>query len=531
MYIIAAASVAADGNIPAYCNVVGTLTTEGDGAGRSEARVDIKLPATWNRKFLFVGVGGMGGSLTPTVNLGDYLHAIDEGYAIAVTDTGHQGADFDASWALIDRHVPDEAKLIDFWYRAAHLATVAGKKLVEAFYADHVQRSYFDGCSNGGRMALMEAVRYPDDYDAVIAGAPLLDMRELLSSYKNAVAFVRTPINSLQLRMISAAVLASCDSVDGGNDGLIQNPARCSFDPAALICTSGESGQNQCLTSEQVKALKTYISSINDVNGSLLDSGFPVSDLNDAGGFLGGDETTAGDPGAFEPWNHNSFTFPLAWWLQRLITRYVTNDDSYANSGIAGFFDPVVAFVAYRLRLSTPPFAWRAFDAFARYIVFQDPLVSASQHWREAGNVVPPEELALFDERTQIGDVDDPARFAPFLAQGKKIILYHGFGDPTLSPFRTILFYEALARHYGGYRKLQQQVRLFMVPGMLHCRGGRGPNEFDALSQIEAWSERGIAPNEFIASHFPGNDPRRQADRTMPICVFPGWRAIAATAT
>src|SRR5262249_27938002 len=129
--------------------------------------------------------------------------------------------------------------------------------------------------------------------------------------------------------------------------------------------------------------------------------------------------------------------------------------------------------------------------------------------------------LAKFTERTGAGNADDPARFAPYLAKGKKLLIFHGFSDPALAPLRTVKFYEDLAAAHGGYGKLQSDVRLFMAPDVQHCGGGPGPNVFDTLSALEDWVEQGKAPDAIPALHYEGNSPNRPVDRTMPLCPFP----------
>ncbi len=167
--IVSAQDIPAAVPHPEYCDVVGSVTTTGDGARNGSAGFEIKPPATWNRKFLFWGVGGEAGILSPSANSQDIGLSLQKGYTTAVTDTGHMapgGNNLDASYAL------NPAALLDYWYRAAHQVTLAAKPLAEGFFNIAIERSYFDGCSNGGRMGPMKAMRCANGYDAVIAGAP-----------------------------------------------------------------------------------------------------------------------------------------------------------------------------------------------------------------------------------------------------------------------------------------------------------------------------------------------------------------------
>jgi feruloyl esterase len=204
--IVSATTVAAASPVPAYCDVIGTLDTSGEGAPPGSAGFELRLPDNWNSKFLFFGVGGLGGSTYADFagNPVDLAEALPKGYATAITDTGHLAGNTDASWALLAPGRPDRAKVADYYYRATHQATEAGKKLVEAYYGSSISNAYFDGCSNGGRQAMVEATRYPDDYDGIIAGAPFQDIRVILASTKNAKALFATPSSYLPATLLPA---------------------------------------------------------------------------------------------------------------------------------------------------------------------------------------------------------------------------------------------------------------------------------------------------------------------------------------
>ena len=156
--------MAAAGTAPAYCDVHGTVVTKGEGVADGLARFAMQLPEAWQQRFLFLGVGGNAGNLVPSANATDRGLALGKGYTTILTDTGHVGDGTSASWTRLPDGKPDMVKRIDFFYRAAHDVTVAGKAFAEAYYAAKVEHAYFDGCSTGGRMAMMEADRYPEDY-------------------------------------------------------------------------------------------------------------------------------------------------------------------------------------------------------------------------------------------------------------------------------------------------------------------------------------------------------------------------------
>ena len=446
--------------------MVGQIATDGDGAGPNSAGFEAKLPANWNGKFVASGPGGLAGRLASTISATDARESLQQGYAFVTTDTGHAASD--ASWMLLETGKPNTAKVADYYYRASHQVTVAAKDLVLHYYkAERIKRAYFDGCSNGGRMGLMDAIRYPDDYDGIIAGSPYMDIRTQLWGYKNTQAFLKPDtkgyIPASKFPAIDAAVLAQCDIADGTRDGLIQNPARCAFDPASLVPDT--------LTPEQANALKLVLQSVTDSDGKLAYPGSPVGDLG-SNLITSEGAAPAADAASTTPWSAGA---PMLW-------------------GIA--------------------------DSVVRNFVEKDPGFNANTKWPESNGVVTTEALKAFDAATAAGDTDQPQQLRAFLAQGKKLILYHGYSDPLISPYRTVLFYTDLASLLGGYEQTQKQVRLFMVPGMGHCSGGKGPNSFDTLDALDNWVEKGSAPNALIASHSPAAGT--PADRTMPLCMFPG---------
>jgi Tannase and feruloyl esterase len=468
MTVASANAVPGSAAYPAYCDVRGSVTTDGEGAGPGAARFEIKLPAKWNGKFLFWGVGGLAGSLNPSANRTDVASSLIKGYATAITDTGHQSTGFTPTWALIARGRRNDAAVADYFYRAGHQVTVAAKQLVKSYYGSAITRAYFDGCSYGGHMGLMEAERYPGDYDAIIAGAPYLTNRTQLWGYKNAKAFLHAYIPPATLIQVDAAIRAACDAADGVKDGLIQNPAACSFDPDALVPAT--------LTQKQADALKVYLGPVTDTNGHLVFPGSSVSNLGPiriTGGLIPAAESAPpGDVSAAEPWGKGA---PLVWNLVR---------------------------------------------AFINYFVELDAGFNLNRDWPETDGQITLAGLHLFDQQTALGNVDDAKALRPFLKKGGKVLIYHGYSDPLISPFRTTQFYEDLAGA-KDYDAPQKQVRLFMVPGMSHCGGGPGPNVFDTLTALDDWVEKGTAPASLLATHFTDNNPHSPPERTMPLCPFP----------
>lgn len=461
---------------PEFCDVQGSLATTGFGAPNGSANFEVQLPGNWNGKFLFWGVGGLAGSTFAdfSANPVDLFQSLVKGYATAITDTGHQAGGTDASWALTAPGVPDQAKLTDYYFRATHEVTAAAKQLVSSYYGGSIDHAYFDGCSNGGRQAFVEATKFPDDFDGVIAGAPFLDIRTIIAGVKIQKVQLSSPsayIPATLLPAIDQAIYASCDAADGVQDGLIQNPANCHFNPHSLVPS--------LLNNDQANTLESYFSALRDDDGRLIYTGAAVSDLHGGG---------------MDAWT-TGFTPPTSF----------TANEPWGGTGFA-----------------PAPIAWQFVDHIMKFIVERDPTFDIRTFSVSKSGVVGDAALDLFDDRTEAGDGDSPRKLEDFIRKDHKLLWYHGFSDPALPPFRSIVLYEKLAdRTEGGFRELQDNVRMFMVPGMQHCGGGPGPNTFDTLTALENWVEHGSAPDGIVATHFINNNRASGVDRTMPLCKFP----------
>jgi len=311
-------------------------------------------------------------------------------------------------------------------------------------------------------MGMLEAMRYPDDYDGIVAGAPWLDpLGTSLWSLKNIQALLAAYIPASLFSSIDEAIRKQCDGADSLVDGLIQNPARCSFNPDTLVPA--------VLTQFQADALKSILKPVKDEKGALVYPGSSVSNLGQFGTTLNELETPAANPKGSQPWGE--LAAPANW---NLATGVILN---------LGFYDPSVDL----------------------------------NNAVETGGVVKPSALKLLYDRLGPDIPDDPSALRTFFGRGGKLLIYHGYNDLIISPYRSIWFYEDLAAENGGYEKIAKEARLFMVPGMLHCTGGPGPNVFDTLTPMENWVEKGLAPDSIVASHEMGDT----TDRTMPLCKVP----------
>jgi len=462
--------------VPEYCQVIGAVATNGEGYGPGSAMFRLKLPVVWNNHFLFEGCGGNCGSVTSTsVNPFDNAEALGLGYAVVNTDAGHEQDPTTPllTWAVSLTGVVNMPGIIDFYYRAVHQVTVATKQYVETYYSRPIDVAYFDGCSTGGRQSMMEGTRYPVDYDGLIAGAPGIESDyQKTSTFKQVKAFIPAGayIPSSTVSQVDAAVKASCDALDGVMDGLIQNPAACSFNISSLV--------PNVLTATQAAALQAYITRETDQSGLPVFPGMPISDLNTAG-FMNNDEisTPPIDPTAAEPW------------------------------GAVG----------------VGPTEWSLGELAIKAYIEQNQGFDVNNDWPEtvsaAGNFVSDATLALLHQQNGAADADDPFKLANFLDKGGKVILYHGGSDSLHSPFNSTWYYEYSASVRGGYGPTQDSVRLFMVPGMGHCGGGVSPNSFDTLQALHNWVTKGIGPEGIIATAPTSTLP--SSGRTMPLCKFP----------
>lgn len=486
--VVSAIAVPASGAMPAYCDVVGQLNTSGGDAPPGSAGFEMQLPDNWNRKFLFFGVGGLAGATYPDVSANpvDRQGALARGYATAITDAGHLAGGTDASWALLAPGQPDDAKLADYYYRATHEVTVAGKRLARRFYGQKIEAAYFDGCSNGGRQALVEATQFPGDYNGIIAGDPFFDIRSVIVAARLAKQQLSpaTYIPAALLPVIDAAVHASCGKADGVDDGLIQNPAACAFDPTSLVCTPGQ--EAGCLSTGQADTLNAYLGATRSTLGSLVYPGFSISNLStSATGPLAGAGADGWSTGTVPPADFNAA-------------------EPWGNDGF-----------------SPSPLGYQFGDHIIKDIATRDPAFNIRDYPVSADGYIGDDALATFDARTGAGTASNPDAYGRFIQRGGKLIIYHGYSDPALTPFRTTNLYDQLAAAHGGYGALQASVRLFMVPGMQHCIGGPGPDVFDTLTPLDAWVEQGAPPASIPAAHYTNNDPARPVDRTMPLCPYP----------
>lgn len=398
----------------------------------------LELPTTtWAQRYLQVGCGGFCGHSDSRPGVADSCKPLKTGaFAVASTDMGHKTVDTTFG--------DDPQKRADFAHRGVHLTALASKKLIQTFYGRKAEYAYFTGCSDGGREALIEAQRYPEDFNGIIAGAAALNFQVQKVLFHGWVARANTGpdgkpiILASRLPILHKAVLAQCDVLDGQIDGLISDPRLCRFDPLVVQCKVSADNA-KCLTAPEVEAARRIYDGPKD----------PAS----------GERLIVGGP---QPGSE------LAW---------------------AGLFVPVSA--------DQPIVSQQIAEQSIRSLVFE---------------TNPPEDFKLadlrFDKSTferlrplhALYDATNPD-LAPFASRGGKLILWHGWADPQVSPLNTLAYHEAVEAHMGKART-ESFTRLYMLPGVYHCGRGEGPSEVDLLTPIMAWVEKGQAPGAIVARQY-----------------------------
>lgn len=407
----------------AYCQVTGNIARA--------VHFEVRLPlAGWTQRYLQTGCGGLCGVLRIDPDMAEGCVPVTDGsIVLASTDMGHQGQD--GAWG------ESADQRMDFAWRGVHETTLAAKALIRAFYGRLPRYSYFSGCSDGGREALMEAQRFPEDFDGIAAGAPALNFTVQNSFHHGWLAKAVTGpggqplLTAVDIPALHAAVIKACDELDGLADGQITDPRACHFDPAVIQCLGGYQ-PGQCLTAEQVAAVRRIYDGARSPAGERLEVGplLPGSEMQwigvfiprDKGGRIGSESMALGT-------------------INHLL--YTPNRD---------------------YTIATFPFS-------------------------EA-------EYAAQEPARRLYSADDP-NLGRFAAHGGKLILWHGWSDPHISPLNTIDYYERVGRTLG-VAKRDAFVRMFLFPGMGHCSGGDGPSQFGLLAGLMAWVEDAAAPSVFV---------------------------------
>ena len=463
-----------DISVPWHCEVTVVARPTSD----SEIGIVIWLPSNdaWNGKYVQRGNGGWAGLIQRKV----LEKPLSLGYAVSATDDGHRALNAipDASWA-----VGHPQKLIDFGYRSEHKTAEISKDIAKAFYGREFEHAYFEGCSDGGREALMEAERFPEDFDGIIAGAPANNWTHLFTAFEwNEVALDETPeskISAQQLPLIEKTALAACDGLDGIKDGLIDDPRNCSFDPSVLLCRGAATAD--CLTRPQINALKKiYDGPRNPRTGIQIYPGYEPG--------------TEAEPDAWALWivGPVQSLFGNSFFAQAVFEKDHWDWKSMDFDRDVQIADEKTAWILN----STNPDLRSFRDHGGKLIQYHG--------WGDAA-IAPRDSINFYESvRTFLDRYPDPR-----WSQGTDIRAFY---------------------------------RLFMVPGLGHCTGGPGPTSFgnddflpeagrpddadhDVFLALDRWVTEGIAPEEIIAdgtmASSGGDGHREKVPMTRPLCPFP----------
>jgi hypothetical protein len=444
-------NVSATDKVPAFCRVTGMLDPE--------IAFEVSLPARWNGRFYMIGNGGHAGeSLDNPMRVSQINEALQVGFAVAQTNTGHDarkepGASFVMS---------NPQKAIDYAYRAVHLTAVTAKNITKDYYGRPIAYAYWNSCSNGGRQGLIEVQRYPEDFDGIVVNAPWLDQTGFtIGAMWNQKAITEAPVTSEKMALVAERVMAKCDAIDGLKDGLIDDPRKCDFDPARDVpaCKEGADSKD-CLTAAQAAAIaKVY--------GGPVSNGKPIFP-----GFMPGSEAVM--PGLFGG--------PLqSGWMNLIVS---------AQPGLK-------------------PADFSLAEDTMRYLVHNPPKPDY-----DCGTFDFERDIHMLDEWGKLADAKDPD-LSKLRKQGGKLLMTYGWSDPVLQPMMGVNYYEQAISENGP--DTPDFFRLFMIPGMSHCGGGVCPNQHDPMTAIINWVEKGKAPEKILVKQVVNGE----VVRTRPLCPYP----------
>lgn len=448
---ITATAEAATDKAPAFCRVTGTLSPQ--------IAFEVALPAEWNGRFYMIGNGGFAGdALDNPGRVAQRDEALKLGFAFAQTNTGHDSRKEPGATFVMNN--PEKA--IDYAYRAVHLTAMTAKNITKAYYGQRISHAYWDSCSNGGRQGLIEAERFPDDFDGVIANSPWVDQTGFtVGALWNEKALSSVSLTPAKLAMVAEHVMAKCDAVDGLKDGLIDDPRKCDFQPARDVpaCAAG-TDESDCLTPQEAEAMeKVYSGPVS--NGKPFFPGYMIGSEAVVTNLFGGGSGSG--------------------WLNVIVSPAPGRKPADFNLG-----EGVIQYLAPKP--PKPDYDYKTFD-YDR-------------------------DIHLLDAWSKLADAKNPD-LAKFRKRGGKLLMTYGWADPILQPMAGVDYYEQVLAKNG--RDTPEFVRLFMAPGMGHCGGGIGPDRHDGMTAMIDWVEKGKAPDTMIASRVVDG----KVVRTRPLCVYP----------
>jgi Tannase and feruloyl esterase len=480
---IAAGTLTVGGQpVPAHCRVTGSMFPRVgpiDGAAYS-IDFEMRLPLAWNGRFFHQGNGGIDGSVVPATGAGasGLSHALAKGFAVLSSDAGHRGAQ-GPTFGI------DPQARLDYGYQAVGKLTPMAKSVIQAAYGKGPDRSYFGGCSNGGRHTFVAAARYADQYDGYLAGAPgfrlpLAAIANIFGAQHYALvatnpADLSTAFTAAERTIVGDAVLAKCDALDGATDGLVQDVEACrsAFRLSTDVPTCTGARDGTCLSTAQKVAIAPIFSGATTSSGTPFYASFPYDSGIRSGGipfweFIAPVALDTGGVGIIwavppeNPATFNGAAYALGLDIDAAIGLVNATNGTYTESAMS---------------FMTPP---------------------------------------------------NPTNLSALKNRGAKMMVYHGVSDPIFSVDDTKAWYDGLRTANGG--DASDFARFYRVPGMGHCAGGPATDQFDMLEPLVQWVEQGVAPEQVVASaRGAGNaggvnaevPAGWAADRTRPLCAYP----------
>lgn len=437
--VLTAVQVAQSPALPAYCLVKGLIAPRHN--------MELRIPDQWNGKLHQQGGGGYNGTVP-----GADAVALANGYADVASDSGHQGTPFDATFALHDNYA---TQLFGSGY--VPQLELAATELLRLAFGQGPSRKYFEGCSNGGRDALMAAQRNPDVFDGIIARAPAYNWAGFMGHFNRnfkTLAAVGGALTTDKVSLLAAAVRDACDAKDGIVDGIVANPAACAFDPAVLRCTGGVDAGQSCLSDAQLASVKSWTKPASFADGAYTSPGWPLTGNED-------------DPQAWTLW----FT-------------------GAAGNGIG-----------------SAQFLFQ--DTTVKNYLARNPLAnSLTYEWNSHRAEL--QSMALLNDATN-------SDIRPFVKKGGKLILWHGAVDSAVTYRNTTAYYQGVEQALGT-SNFEKSVRYYIAPGVAHCSGGPGADKSDLLTALDEWVSRDVAPGHLIASK---EEPAGGTTYTRPLCMYP----------
>ena len=434
-----------------------------------EIRFELLLPEKWNGKFVMGGGGGFVGSV---VNVALSYGAVQSGYATIGTDTGHEGHPLDASWAYNNME-----RIVNFGHMAVHRTAVTGKALVQAYYNQEITRSYFVGCSRGGGQALMEAQRYPEDFDGIVAGAPAYNWTHGLAAgtiqimqamYPDPSNIQEPVLGPKAVELIESSYLDQCDELDGIKDGILNDPRACAFELESLLCVGEKT--DQCLTEEELLAAKAIYDGPRDREGELF-YGFPFGGETDEGGW----------------------------------TRWLTGGLKYMET--IGEFQGGLDFDE-SIQVPVTPNAHYAFgNGIMKNMIYHESTWTYENYNFDNFH----NDARLLGNTLNAASPD----LSEFRKNGGKLLMYTGWSDAAISPLGTIGYYENVIAHDESAK---DDVRLFMMPGVLHCIGGEGPSWVNWIDELDKWVDQKESPDQITVYYL---DEKNQVAGSRLLCSYP----------